>query len=110
MFAGHKTDFLNYVRTISLTRDSAGWEFDTRGSVQPFEDLAAYEQPQPRMKFTVMMLEQYCRVLGLDPLNPDAYGPECLLIRSAIPNPPGGKVMSLTEVREWLRFPKVTAN
>lgn len=80
LYGPFKTEFLNYVRTISLTQDGSRWRFDANGTVQAFEDLEAYGRRKARDRFTVQMLDKYAHELGLDPFNPDFYkGPSALV-------------------------------
>lgn len=102
LFGPLKTDFMNYVRTISLTQDGSSWRFDANGTVQPFENTEAYGRRKMTDKFTLEMLDHYAGELGLDPFNPDFYpGPSALVAH------PAGllsahKSMSLTEAQQRL--------
>src|SRR5207248_6144953 len=42
MFGPLATEFLNYVRTLSLTNDRGRWRFDANGTVQDFERKELY--------------------------------------------------------------------
>lgn len=80
IFGPVQTDFLNYVRTISLAHDGRKWRFDVSGAVQPFEDVDVYARRKTTDKFTLDMLDRYAHELGLDPFNPGFYeGPSVLL-------------------------------
>jgi hypothetical protein len=109
MLGPFKTDFLNYIRTVSASFDG-NWVFDVFGTPQDFEELDAYRAPRARDRFTSEMLERYCKALGLDVFNPQAYGPRAVLVRSEVEVPPNGKVMTLHEVQRWLEIvPEVPA-
>jgi hypothetical protein len=102
MFGPLRTDFINYVRTVSCTYSGSGWRFDVNGTVQWFEEVAQYEVRRIRDRFTSQMLERYCRALEIDPFAAESYGRDAVLIESELPAPPGGKVMTLHEVQRWL--------
>lgn len=70
--------------------------------MQLFEETEAYSARRLRDRFTSAMLERYCQALGVDVFNPSAYGPEVALVENDTPRPPGGYVMSLAQVQEWL--------
>jgi len=102
-----KTDFLNYIRTVHASFDGSHWVFDAVGTPQDFEEIDAYQAPRVRDRFTSEMLERYCRALGLDVFNPQAYGPRAVLVRAEVQVPLTGKVLTLDEVQRWLQiFPR----
>jgi hypothetical protein len=102
MFGPLRTDFINYVRTVSCIYDGSRWRFDVNGTEQWFEEIAQYDVRRVRDRFTSEMLERYCRALGIDPFAVEAYGRDAILIESELPTPVGGKVMTLQEVQRWL--------
>ncbi len=104
MFGPFKTDFLNYIRTVHASFDGSHWVFDAIGTPQDFEEIDAYQAPRVRDRFTSGMLERYCKALGLDVFNPQAYGPRAVLVRTQVDVPPSGKVMKLDEVQRWLEI------
>lgn len=101
LFGPLPTDFLNYVRTLSVSFDGK-WQFDAAGTVQAFEEVDAYRARRVRDRFTSAMLERYCRALAIDVFNPDFYGPDAVLVGSALPVPPDGYVMTIEQAQEWL--------
>jgi hypothetical protein len=103
LFGPHRTDFLNYVRTVSVAYDG-GWRFHTHGQVQPFEEVGTYRARRVRDRFTSEMLERYCRAVGVDVFNAAAYGPDATLFESPEPVPQDGYVMTLEQVQEWLEI------
>jgi hypothetical protein len=104
MFGPLKTDFLNYIRTVHASFDGSHWVFDAVGTPQDFEEIDSYQAPRVRDRFTSEMLDRYCRALGLDVFNPQAYGPRAVLVRAEVQVPPTGKVMTLDEVQRWLEI------
>jgi hypothetical protein len=102
MFGPLRTEFLNYVRTVSASHEGNRWVFSVSGTEQWFEEPDAYRARRVRNRFTSEMLERYCKALGLEVFDPARYGPRSMLIRSDVPVPSGGHVMSLEQVQRWL--------
>ncbi len=102
MFGPLRTEFLNYVRTVSASHDGSRWVFTVSGTEQWFEEPDAYRARRVRDRFTSEMLERYCKALDLDVFDPARYGPRSVLVRSDVPVPAGGYVMSLEQVQRWL--------
>ncbi len=99
MFGPIRTDFLNYVRTISVTRDGGRWRFDAAGTVQDFEEVEAYSRTRVAERFTPPMLADYCAAVGLRPFEEDFFpGPSVLVRNPAVP-PPGGLVLSIRDAQ-----------
>ena len=102
LFGPLDTDFLNYVRTVSVAFDGGRWQFTATGVEQAFEEVDAYRARGVRDRFTSTMLERYCQALGIHVFDPAFYGPGAVLIESDAPAAPDGKVMSLAEAQAWL--------
>lgn len=86
LFGPLPTDFLNYVRTISVVQDGSRWRFDAHGVVQDFEEVEAYAARRVEDRLTPEMLQRYCRALGLEPFAPDFYaGPSRLVTNPSAP-------------------------
>lgn len=99
MFGPVPTNFINYVRTVSVVRDGKKWRFDANGTIQQFEDTEAYRRRKIADRLTGDMLEQYARELGLDPFNEDFFsGPSVLVANPSTP-PSGAIVTSLQEAQ-----------
>ena len=105
-----RTEFLNYVRTVSSTFDGSRWVFSADGTEQWFEETEAYTARRVRDRFTSDMLERYCKALDLDVFDPQAYGPQSRLVRSDVPVPQDAYVMSLEQVQRWLEIVPGTAD
>lgn len=71
---------LGYLRTIDAIQDGESrWSFHLSGSVQPFEEEAAYARRGVRDRFTPELLEQYVASLGIRLFDPTFYaGPSVL--------------------------------
>lgn len=102
MFGPLQTEFLNYVRTISVANDGGRWVFTLAGTEQWFEETQQYRSRRIRDRFNSRMLERYCLALDLDVFNPAVYGPRAVLVSGGMLSARGGKVMSLKEVQQWL--------
>jgi len=99
LFGPVATDFLNYVRTISVVREGSRWRFDATGTVQDFEDEKAYRKRRVADRFTPEMLRDYATALGLSPFDESFYpGPSALVVNPATP-PPGGLVLDLASAQ-----------
>lgn len=72
-------------RISSIRGESDRWEFDTEGDVQPFEDVSRYTVKPVRKRFDRELLERYCRAMGIDPFNPEFYGPQFTILRWQYP-------------------------
>lgn len=73
MFGALSTDFLNYVRVVSLVRDGSHYHFTLTGTTQEFEQFDAYESRRVADRFTPKMLVSYCSALGLKPWDDSFY-------------------------------------
>lgn len=103
MFAPTPTsDFGNTLRSESAVNDGSHWRFSTHGAEQPFEDIAQYRAPRVAQRFTSDMLERYCRNLGLDVFNPDAYGPAAALLQTKVGWSWRRRTASLAEAQQSL--------
>jgi len=101
LFGPLPTEFMNYVRTVHVTFNGRAWEFAATGTEQPFEEVDAYRARRVRDRFTSEMLERYCRALGVDPFEPDAYGSPAYLVTND-ERTEGLQAMSLAEAQQWL--------
>ena len=99
MFGPLATDFINYVRTISVVRDGDRWRFDANGTVQDFEDLDAYSRRKVADRFTPTMLAEYAAALGLSPFDDDFFPGPCALVSNSAVAPPGLLVLSIKEAQ-----------
>ena len=95
------TDFLNYIRTISVTSDGRRWDFDVGGAEQWFEEPETYKARRVRDRFTSEMLERYCRALGVNVFEPASYGPRAVLVHRHMQVPSGADI-SLDEAQRLM--------
>ncbi|MGH3368797.1 MAG: type II toxin-antitoxin system VapC family toxin [Nocardioidaceae bacterium] len=105
LFGPLDTEFLNYVRTVSVDFDGSRWQFNATGTEQAFEEVDTYGARRVRDRFTSAMLERYCQALGTEVFEPGFYGPDAVLVESTVPMAPDGLVMTLQQVQDWLEIP-----
>jgi hypothetical protein len=101
LFGPLQTDFLNYVRVLSVTHDGNRWRFDATGTQQDFETPERYTTRKIRDRFTSDTLAEYCAALGVRPFDEDFYGPDALLLTSAVQTAPDGKVMTIEQAQQF---------
>jgi hypothetical protein len=94
---------LNYLRTVSVVFDGTRWQFTATGT-EAFEEVDAYQARRVRDRFTSAMLERYGQALGIEVFDPSFYGPDAVLVESAVPMPPDAMVMTLRQAQEWLKI------
>ena len=103
VYGPEETDFLNYLRTISLIHDGDRWDFSQSGTPFPFEDVAAYSARRTRDRFTFERLARYLAELGLRPFREDFYrmtaAEPAWLIERHGRRPPGMQEFTLVEAR-----------
>lgn len=104
LFGPLDTEFLNYVRTVSVVFDGSRWQFNATGTEQAFEEVDSYQARRVRDRFTSEMLERYCQALGIDVFDPSFYGPDAALVESTVPMSPDGMVMTLQQAQAWLEI------
>lgn len=56
LYGPEKTDWLNKIRHIGVTNDSSGWELETDGTIQPYEETESYSKRRLVDRFTPEML------------------------------------------------------
>jgi hypothetical protein len=74
LFAPEKRDFLNIERSVSVSHDVRGWDFNSIGRMQDFEQVERYAARKIADRFTPELLEEYCRALGINLFDEDFYG------------------------------------
>ena len=74
LFAPGRRAFLNIERSVSVINDVRGWDFNTIGTVQDFEQVERYAASRIADRLTPEMLEDYCRALGIDLFDATFYG------------------------------------
>lgn len=79
LFADHQNGFGNFARSISVAHDCGRWRFAASGAVQEFEEVAQYNNRRVVDRFTLAMLQRYCKALGIDVSNAEFYKSPSLL-------------------------------
>ena len=103
LYGPDKTDWMNRIRHVGVTKDVGGWEFAAQGEIQPYEKTENYAKRKLVDRFTVKMLESYCAALGIDLFDAGFYGGKCLLSHTKR-TAPSGRTMSISEARSHLHL------
>lgn len=74
LYGPEKTEWLNVVRSVAAVQDNGRWEWSASGTLQPFEEVAAYQRRRVRDRLTPDMLAAYCGSLGIKPFDESFYG------------------------------------
>jgi hypothetical protein len=86
LYGPRQEDFLNFQRTIGVSREGHRWEFWETGASLPFEESDCYAAADVRERFTIELLERYLRKLGgIYLFDDDFYAPDrhaCLVERT----------------------------
>jgi hypothetical protein len=101
LYGSEKTDWLNRIRHVGVTKDVDCWEFAAQGEIQPYEKLERYQERKLVDRFTVEMLDSYCASLGIRLFDANFYGGQCLLALAKRAKNPGTS-MSIAEARSHL--------
>ncbi|KFE68548.1 hypothetical protein [Hyalangium minutum] len=64
------------VRALAAANDGGRWVFEQEGEPFPFEQVEKYQARRVRDRFTLEMLKDYLRHLGLAPFEEDFYLPQ----------------------------------
>lgn len=106
LYGPQDTDFLNYIRSITLANDGGKWVFAQSGTPLPFEDTSLYKARDVKQRFNFDTLQQYLKNLNLFPFEEDFYLPasnnKAILIEKSGPVNPNLKEYSLAEARYTL--------
>jgi hypothetical protein len=93
---------LNYLRTLYAANDGGRWVFGQSGEPFAFEQVEKYQERRVRDRFTLEMLKDYLRHLGLCPFEEDFYlppGSRAWLVQKTGPSTTGGREYTLEEAR-----------
>jgi hypothetical protein len=103
LYGPEKTDWLNFVRAVSLTNQGKKWEFTEQGTPLPFEDTSAYKARKVKERFSFEALDRYAKALGISPFDEGFYlppeRPKATLVEKVGPANPNLKELSLAEAR-----------
>jgi hypothetical protein len=102
LYGPSNTDWLNRIRYLSVSNDVSGWNFSESGEVQPFEELDEYAKKRIKERFTIEMLERYCRALGIELNQVDFYGPRSCAVKTTGQSQRGDLSMSIVDARSHL--------
>jgi hypothetical protein len=103
LYGPQKTDWLNFIRAISLTNQGSKWEFVSTGTPFPFEDTARYQTRNVKQRFSFELLAEYLRALGVMAFEENFYmpteRPTALLVERIGPANKNLKEFTLAEVQ-----------
>lgn len=68
-----QTEFLNFIRTIAAVHDGDRWVFEAFGTPLSFEDESYYKARRKKDRFTLDMLDEYLRKMGLSVFDESFY-------------------------------------
>jgi hypothetical protein len=74
------------IRSISATH-AEEWHFGLYGETLPFEEFETYQARRVRDRFTIPMLERYCKALGIRPFDEDFFATRGLLATTEFNGP-----------------------
>jgi hypothetical protein len=106
VYGPEETDFLNYIRSISVVNEGGRWTFDQAGTPFPFEDTERYNRSRVKERFTFEMLRDYLLEFGIRAFDEQFYLPAsdnmAALVEKNGPNAPGLKQYLQSEVSTGL--------
>ena len=103
LYGPRQTHWLNVVRAIQVLNDGGHWEFIESGEPFPFERLEQYKAKRIKERFTLEMLKEYLRHLGLSPFEEHFYLPDgapAWLVERKGPALPHEEEYTLAQARE----------
>lgn len=104
LYGPENTEFLNYVRTISVANDGGRWRFDQSGTPLEFEDAKWFSPRTIRERFQEEHLALLLRRMGLNAFEESFYGTHARLLERHGPTANGYEELELSEVQaQWLR-------
>jgi hypothetical protein len=96
---------LQGIRSIAAVNDGGRWTWDESGTPQLFETPDRYAARRIRDRFTIEMLDAYCRALGIRYFDSEFYGPDAVLIEDTRPDDPPFRSVPWDGVRAELGLP-----
>jgi hypothetical protein len=99
LYGSEKTDFLNYLRTISVANDGGRWRFDEAGSPLEGEDSSWYSPRNVKDRFRLEHLTSLLRTLGIDAFSEAFYAERGTLFERHGPAAAGLREYGLAEAR-----------
>lgn len=99
LYGPARTEFLNYVRTISVANDGGRWRMDLGGTPIPYEEQSWFDAKRVKDRFQVEHLASLLRTIGIDAFNERYYGERGVLLERHGPTAPGLREYTLAEVQ-----------
>jgi hypothetical protein len=102
LYGPEQTEFLNYIRTISVANDGGKWRFDQSGRPLEVEDASWFTSRSVKNRFQDEHLSLLLKRLGLKPFEENFYGSEGRLIERHGPTVPECKEFQISDVQaQW---------
>jgi len=102
LYGPDKTDFLNYVRTISVANDAGQWHVDQSGVPLAGEEKSWFGARKLKDRFREEHLAALLHSLGIDAFDERFYASKGVLIERHGPTAVGSREYQLAEVQaEW---------
>jgi len=95
-------DHLNLTRSVAATHDGNRWRWDEQGTVQSFENVAAYQNKRIRDRLTPQMVRDYARSVGIDPLDEAQYGRAGTIVSCPLADPSQLRTETYAQARQRL--------
>lgn len=103
LYGAERTEFLNYVRTISVANDGGRWRMDQSGEPLPGEDPSWFSARQVKDRFREEHLALLLRSFGIEAFDQAFYRRDALLIERHGPTAPGYREYQLAEIQsQWV--------
>jgi hypothetical protein len=99
LYGPEPTEFLNYVRSVSLVHGSGRWSFDAAGTPQPFESESRYLAERARDRFDLELLTTYLEALGIRAFDEAFYAASGWLVETFREAMRRGSEVTLAEAR-----------
>jgi len=106
LYGPREEEFLNFQRTLGVSKEGGRWDFWEAGNRLSFEEPERYVARRVRDRFTVEMLERYLAEFGgIRVFDESFYAPksEAFLVERKGPRVPGVKEHALTGCNEAAR-------
>lgn len=98
LYGPNNTDFLNYVRTISVARDGGRWRFDQAGQPLGSEEPSWFAARAVRDRFPLSALAELLSRIGIDAFDESFYIAGGTLIERRGPLLPGCREFGLGDL------------
>lgn len=101
VYAAKRGDRVRAVRSLAVVNDGGSWRFSQSGEPLPGEHLDRYQAPRLRERFTLELLDEYLRAIGVRAFDETFYAPDgnATLVEKKGPTYPGVRDFQLSEIQ-----------